>query len=257
MLGAMLEPPLLLHFRVSHFNEKVRWALDYKQWPHVRRTMVPGFHIVPIRVRTGQNKVPVLRLDGTWMTGSTAIITELERRRPDPPLVPSDRRARERALELVRVFDERIAPDLRRLFWSFYFPHAAAATALATDGASSSARTLWRLSYPMLRPVMRANMGASAKGVAAAAERLPSHFERLEAEIGASGYLVGDHFSIADLTAAAIFAAVVRPAEFSYALPEPVPPELDTWQAPLRERAGGRWVRDIYARHRGPSFEIV
>jgi hypothetical protein len=26
----MSELPLLLHFRISHYNEKVRWALDLK-----------------------------------------------------------------------------------------------------------------------------------------------------------------------------------------------------------------------------------
>jgi hypothetical protein len=31
--------PRLWHFPVSHFNEKVRWALDYKQVPHVRETL--------------------------------------------------------------------------------------------------------------------------------------------------------------------------------------------------------------------------
>ena len=32
--------PRLLHFRVSHYNEKVRWTLDHKRWAHFREALV-------------------------------------------------------------------------------------------------------------------------------------------------------------------------------------------------------------------------
>ena len=31
--------PVLWHFPVSHFNEKVRWALDFKGISHVRKVL--------------------------------------------------------------------------------------------------------------------------------------------------------------------------------------------------------------------------
>lgn len=34
-----VEPPRLLHFRISHFNEKVRWGLDFKGIAHVREAL--------------------------------------------------------------------------------------------------------------------------------------------------------------------------------------------------------------------------
>lgn len=40
--------------------------------------------------------------------------------------------------------------------------------------------------------------------------------DRLELELSASGYLVGDSFTVADLTAAALFYGVARPPEFPY-----------------------------------------
>ena len=33
-------PPVLWQFRFSHFNEKARWALDWKGIPHVRRALL-------------------------------------------------------------------------------------------------------------------------------------------------------------------------------------------------------------------------
>jgi glutathione S-transferase len=79
--------PELLHFRVSHHSEKARWALDFKRWPHRRRAMLPGFHLLPVRLVSGQNQLPVLKLDGRVIAGSDRILAELERLRPDPPLL--------------------------------------------------------------------------------------------------------------------------------------------------------------------------
>src|SRR5512134_1068032 len=86
--------------------------------------------------------------------------------------------------------------------------------------------------------------------------RLQSHVDRLESEIGANGYLVGDRFGVADLAAAAVMTAMIRPPEFPYPLPEPWPPELLELRASVAHRPGFRWVLDIYARHRGTSCEI-
>lgn len=115
-----MEPPRLLHFRVSHYNEKVRWALDFKGWPHTREAQIPGFHIPRVRWLTGQNKIPVLVLNGKALAGSNHILAEIERLRPDPPLYPEALADRERALGIQKFFDENVAPDVRRLFWSTY-----------------------------------------------------------------------------------------------------------------------------------------
>jgi hypothetical protein len=37
--------PVVWQFRAWHFNEKVRWALDWKWIAHTRRTLLPGWHI--------------------------------------------------------------------------------------------------------------------------------------------------------------------------------------------------------------------
>jgi glutathione S-transferase len=246
-----------LHFRVSHYNEKVRWALDYKRVPHTREALVPGFHIPRVRWLTGQNKVPVLVLDGSPLKGSSHILTEIERRWPEPPLYPAGATERDRALAIERHFDEEVAPDLRRLFWSTYFDHPALCAKMATTGFSGTVRGIWRAGYPLMLPLFRRNMGADAERIRRAHERLQTHFDRLESEIGAGGYLVGDRFTMADLSAASVMTAIIRPPQFSYPLPEPWPRELVDLRASVSHRAGFRWVLDIYARHRGASSEIA
>jgi glutathione S-transferase len=251
------ELPTLYHFRISHYNEKVGWALDFKRRPHVRKALIPGFHLARTRLMTGQNKLPALRIGARTICDSSAILAELERLWPEPPLVPRDDALRRRALALEEHFDEEVAPDLRRLFWSCYIDKDDACARMATDGSGPLVAAAWRAAFPLLRPLMRANMGLDAERVGQARARLEAHFDRLESELGGSGFLAGESFSIADLTAAAVFSAIIRPPQFPYSLPEPQPPGL----VRLRERSAGRrghqWVLDVYARHRCPSCAVL
>ena len=60
---------VVLHqFAYSHYNEKVRWALDYKKLPHDRINYLPGPHMGAIKKMTGQTSTPVLEIDGETQT---------------------------------------------------------------------------------------------------------------------------------------------------------------------------------------------
>jgi glutathione S-transferase len=253
----LMEPLHLLHFRISHFSEKVRWALDHKRCPHSRESMIPGFHIPRVRFLTGQNKLPVLLVDGEPIVGSSRILEELERRHPEPPLFPQDPAARARAMEIQRFFDDEVAPDLRTLFWSTYLDKPAVATAMATAGAPPAVHAVWRMLFPLLRPAFRGNLGQGPTNVARARAQMRGYFDRLESEIGPGGYLVGDTFGVADLCAAAMMTAILRPPQFPYPLPEPWPEELVDLRGSIVEHPAARWVLGIYERHRPGSAEVT
>ena len=78
---------------------------------------------------------------------------------------------------------------------------------------------------------------------------LERSLDRVQEEIGPSGYLVGDSFSVADLTAASLLAPIVRPPEFAGRAKQFTPGA----QA-LADELGGHptfaWVREMFARHR-------
>src|SRR5215831_6749585 len=97
--------PILWQFKASHFNEKVRWALDWKRIRHERRSLLPPFHLPVTLWLTGHRSVPILQLDGATVADSTHIIAALERHTPDPPLYPADPGERVHALELEDFFD--------------------------------------------------------------------------------------------------------------------------------------------------------
>jgi glutathione S-transferase len=72
-----MDTPLLWHIPLSHFNEKARWALDYKGIAHRRQVLGPDYLVRAWRV-TGQGKLPILFLDGRAINDSTRIVAALE-----------------------------------------------------------------------------------------------------------------------------------------------------------------------------------
>ena len=49
--------PVLYHIEVSHYNEKARWALDYKGVPHRRKAPMPMAHMAwALAMTRGQGK---------------------------------------------------------------------------------------------------------------------------------------------------------------------------------------------------------
>ena len=96
--GADLDSvPVLWQLQVSHYVEKVRWALDYKRIPHIRHSLLPGLHAVTTkRVSGDTSTAPVLTLDGRSIGDSTRIIAAIEERWPQPPLYPEDEAQRRR-----------------------------------------------------------------------------------------------------------------------------------------------------------------
>src|SRR6478672_8414156 len=94
-----VEPrPVLWQLQISHYNEKVRWALDYKRIPHTRRSMMPGFHRLITKRLAGVDTSPVMQFADGAVGDSSAILQAIEGRYPDPPLMPDAPDDRERAL---------------------------------------------------------------------------------------------------------------------------------------------------------------
>ena len=48
---------VLWHIEISHYNEKARWALDYKGIPYELRTPMPGTHrLAALRLTRGKHE---------------------------------------------------------------------------------------------------------------------------------------------------------------------------------------------------------
>ncbi|MGZ4183308.1 MAG: glutathione S-transferase family protein [Solirubrobacteraceae bacterium] len=252
--------PVLWQLQLSHYNEKVRWALDYKRVPHIRRSLLPGPHVRKARRLTGDTSTtPMLTLDGRSIGDSTRIIAAIEQCWPRPPLYPEDETQRRHALELEEYFDEELGPHIRRAMYHEMLPHPELLLPRFTHGQPLRQQMLLRAAFPALRAAMRRRMEISPETAALSRAKVAAAMDRLEREISTSGYLVGDSFTVADLTAAALFYGVARPPEFPYPMVAPgdLPGPWREFLDSLARRPGGQWVTDIYHRHRGRSAELT
>ena len=109
---------------------------------------------------------------------------------------------------------------------------------------------------PVMRPLVKRDYGISAATERDALEGISAAMDRVESEVGPSGYLVGESFSVADLTAAALFTPLICPPGRQYPPPQ-VAPEIRALRDELEARDGGAWVEETYRRHRGVSAELV
>jgi glutathione S-transferase len=255
--SAAVTTPVLWHFPISHFNEKVRWALDWKGIPHVRRALGATYFPRAL-LASGQPRLPILFLDGRAVSDSTRIIAELEARRPEPPLHPADPAARRRALELEDFFDENLGPPIRTALVGPGFERdpAAVIDVLTTGMAATNARVM-RAAVPVFRAFYRFRHAINDATIAASRGQIAAGLDRIERELQPSGYLVGERFSVADLTAAAFLAIFARPPEMQYPPARPMPPDVADYVATLADRPALAWVREMYRRHRGRSLEVA
>jgi glutathione S-transferase len=245
--------PVLWQLQVSHYNEKARWALDYKRIPHTRRSLLPGPHVIVAKRLTGDiETTPVLTIDGRSIGDSTRIIAALEERWPEPPLYPQDDALRARALELEDFFDEELGPDIRRAVYQELLPRPDLVRPLFEHDQPLAARAVLRASWPVLLRGMRSSMDINPEAAERSRAKTEAAIDRLEQELSPSGYLVGDAFTVADLTAASLLYPIALPPEFPYPMVPDIPDSAREFVMTLRERPGGQWVSEMYRRHRQP-----
>jgi glutathione S-transferase len=250
-----MDTPVLWQFTSSHFNEKARWALDYKRVRHTRRSLVPGFHVFTIKRMTGKTHVPVLQLDGKTISDSSRIIEELERAFPEPPLYPADADERRRALELEEYFDEELGPYIRRWLFHLMLPYPEFIRALFVSHASRTTQLAHRAMTPLVGRVMRRQMNISPATAEVARGKTIAAMDRLEKELRPSGYMAADRFTVADLTAAALLSPLVRPPEFPYRTSIAIPKPLAELRESLSAHPAFQWTLRTYRQNRGESAE--
>ncbi len=241
----------LFQFPYSHYNEKARWALDYKRVPHVRHDLMPGPHAFAIQRLTGQSQVPVIRVDGEVIHGSARILEQLERRHPQPPLFPTDPALRARALEIEAWFDAEVGPCVRRALFATLLHEPGYVCHMFSAERGAVTRALYRAALPLTRFAMKRGMGITdAASIEDGLRGTREGLDFVAKHAGAEGCLVGDRFSVADLTAASLLAPAVGPPDSPMALPEPHPARLREWLERWADHPGAAWVREQYRRHR-------
>lgn len=206
----------LYTFNISHFAEKARWALDRTGLRYEERVLLPGPHI-PIIRRLGQGatSVPALVDEGRAIQGSSRIIDYIDEHWLDPAdrLTPSEPELEKQARELEHWLDDEIGEMGRRFFYYHALAHREFVGPLFTQRGPWWGKVFYGLAYPAISKRIRQMYDVNATTAATAAERVTVAYQRLDDMLARGPYLVGDRFTRADLTLAALTAPMWRPPE--------------------------------------------
>ena len=221
----------LVTIPISHYCEKARWALDRAGVSYRERAHLQGIHRRAARRAGGGSTVPVLVCGGEVMAESPAIVAFADARgRPERALYPDDpgQAAETRALE--RDFDLRLGPHGRRWMYHEIRRRRDLVLAYACTGVPAWERRLLPVAYPAVVRLIDRHLDITPATAARSLSEVRATFDAVAARLGdGRPFLMGDRFSAADLTFAALAAAVLMPPE--YAVPLPQPDELPAGMA--------------------------
>ena len=247
------DPQIVLYqFAFSHYNEKVRWTLDWKGLPSRRESLLPGFHTGATRRAADATQTPVITYDGEGVAGSTDIGRFLDARHPERPLWPADGAEAARVDEWVTWLDDEVGPAVRLALFHELFEDRAYAGEVFTTGRTGWKASAYRRMMPVLTKALRGRMSIDDANAATARETVAKALDRVAEGTAERGYLVGDGFTFADLTAASLLMPLTFPDEVPFEMPTRPSAILDGWLAKWAGHPAVRWTRETWRRHRRP-----
>jgi len=239
----------LITIPVSHYCEKVRWALTKLKLPYVEEAHTPLFH----RFATGSvggKSTPVLVTETGVFTDSTDILQYLNKLVPDnAKLYPIDSELRLKVEELEDLFDRQLGPAIRTWAYFYTINDSKFIKSKWTQGVPFVEEALFPVVFPLMRQVVRQAYNVNAESAAEAYEQIQSIFEKVN-QLLADGrtYLVGDSLSAADITFAALAAPVISPPEhpIKSSFLQNSPSEMTSKINTFRETPAGAYVLRLY-----------
>lgn len=244
----------LVTIPISHYCEKARWALERVGVAYREERHVQGIHRFAARRAGGGITVPVLVTPERAIGESGEILAWADERSPvEQRLFPAQPEARAEVERLCRRLDEVLGPRGRRLMYVHMFPARELALRFNNEGVPPWEDRAIRFGWPLIRRLVERVLEIRP-GIEVEDEAVVWRELDFVAELLADGrpHLCGERFGAADLTFAALAAAIVVPPEYGVPLPQPeiLPPRMAELAARAREHPAGRYALALFAEHR-------
>ena len=193
----------------SHPVYAASLMLEAKGVPYRRVDLPQWFHRPMLRVlRFPGATVPALVLDGRRIQTTRAIARELERTRPEPPLLPAEPAARELVEAIESWCDSDFQQMGRRLvYWALARHHSAIPTYLEGSNLILPRALVKPLAPPIIRILARDHR-ARDEAVKQDLANLPRLLDRIDAWI-ADGTCGGEPPNVADYQVATSLALLM------------------------------------------------
>lgn len=241
-------PARLITIPLSHYCEKARWGLDRVALPYREEPHVPLLH----RLATSRNDggtVPVLVHGSTRLIDSTDILVHADAVRGGSLLYPRDSALRREVDALEERFDTELGPHTRRWAYAHLLLETRSLRQLWSHGAPKLEARLLPLLVPIARRLVRKGYRVTPENGQRSLERVRGVFREVgECLRDGRRFLVGDRFTAADLTFAALAAPALLPDGCRAASPalDAVPEKMRDEVLALRNTDAGRFALRLF-----------
>ena len=245
---------MLITIPISHYCEKARWALDWTGVSYRESAHMQLIHWVPVRRAGGGKTAPVLVCGDRALADSAAILDEADALAPPHRrLFPAEPEVAAEARALQLDFDERLGPHGRR--WMYHALHGQRRIAVTygCTGVPTWQRRAFPLVYPLAIWGIDRYLDITPATAAASLATVREVFDEVGQRLGEGRpYLCGECFGAADLTFAALAAAVLMPPEYGVPLPQPeeLPAPMRATVEELREHPAGAFALRMFREER-------
>ena len=149
---------------------------------------------------------------------------------------------------------------MRRWLYFHLLPERAAALELMTSTGTPWERRVTRGIFPVIRTAIGRGLKINAASAERSRQRIEATLDAVDARL-ADGrrFLVGDRFSAADLTFAALAGVLIGPKEQGFPVPESGRriPAIAAAIAAAEGRASSQFIRRMYAEQRPPARGLL
>lgn len=238
---------------LSHYCEKARWGLDRVALPYREEAHIPLAHRLWTK-RDEKGTVPVLVHGGRRFADSTDILVHADAVAGGGALYPREAALRQEVDTLEELFDTQLGPHVRRWVYAQVLPDAALLRSVWSVGVPRAEAGLLPVIVPLARRLVRMAYRITPESARRSLERVRGVFAQVDDRLrDGRRFLVGERFSAADLTFAALAAPMLLPVECRAAAPtlEAVPAAMREEVLRLRDTEAGRFGLRLFAQERG------
>lgn len=246
----------LVAIPISHYCEKARWALERAGIEYSEERHLQGFHHYYAKRRGGDWTTPVLVFgDGSPSIGqSSEILKWVNSQSPaELSLYPEDLASRVRATE--HWLDTTLGPDGRGWLYGQLLGDTETIEKYGLDGIPDIERSLFRGVFTVFGPYLKARL--RVQGTRPDLQSINDVLDEVAARLeDGRPYLFGDRFTAADLTFAALSAALVIPDRYGIPLPnlDELPPAMRTHIETFRAHPAGQFALRLFDERPDPKW---
>jgi glutathione S-transferase len=239
----------LYQFPISHYCEKARWLLDFKQLDYSVKNLLPPTHRFFTQLKAQSTSVPLVRDDKEWITDSTELAFYLDAKYTLRPLLPSDPMLRSKAI-MIESQADTVGEHVRCFIYSHLLSSNEVIPLLIGDGFV--VKVFKKPLIRVLRLTMTRFYDISPENGANSLVKIQKAIDEFEKVLlqNKTGYLVGDCLTLADITVASIFAPLLSIKDTPWESIQTRTELLQKVYDDLLERPFGQWIMRVYAEER-------